>query len=63
MANDASVIVEPTVPETGAGTEREAQLAKVPFFEGLTPEAVEELLAFLADLTAEEASEGPAKTE
>ena len=31
--------------------------------EGLTPEAVEELLAFLADLTAEEASEGPAKTE
>ncbi len=54
MANDSA---GPAVQEQGspqvdaASTEREAQLARVPFFEGLTPEA----LTMIANVTREEA--------
>lgn len=41
---------EPSTEERLAPTERELQLAKVPFFEGLTPEA----LAMIARVTSEE---------
>lgn len=47
-ATDASA---PTPPAPPATVEREAQLARVPFFEGLTPEA----MTMIAHVTTEEA--------
>lgn len=52
MANDSAsaAVQEQGSPRTDAANEREAQLARVPFFEGLTPEA----LAMIANVTTEE---------
>lgn len=51
MSNDsAGAVQEKGTKSDGPSAEREAQLAKVPFFDGLTPEA----LAMIANVTTEE---------
>ena len=53
MSNDpaAPAVQEQSTRGNAPSAEREAQLAKVPFFDGLTPEA----LAMIANVTTEEA--------
>lgn len=51
VSNDsAAVQQQPATRDEADSAEREAQLARVPFFEGLTPEA----LAMIAEVTTEE---------
>lgn len=51
MSNGSAIVHEQAPgPEEEAGADRQAQLARVPFFEGLTPEA----LAMIANVTTEE---------